>query len=98
MPKNSVGGEVEQVSKDHLLEMFDISVQDKLLSNLNRAGVRGMVVFEVLQMDSSCFGNRSAYIFGPSCTYRTLDEMCAIRLGDVPSRFMYPTHYYLRED
>jgi len=74
-------------------EGLNLAVQQMLA----REGVTGLVLFECQQMDSSSFGARKGVLFGPECTYRTLKEICAGRLGDVPSRFMYPVAYVLAE-
>ena len=50
-----------------------------------------MVNCECLQMDSSQFGKRSALCLGPHCTYGVGEIERGMRLGDVPSRFQYPT-------
>lgn len=72
----------------------------------NPEGVYGMVVFEVKDLSSSHMGERAAMCFGPSCTYKTLDEAWwydkekgqLAHLGDQPSVFKYPTCYFQKEE
>lgn len=68
----------------------------KLEDCLAREDVLGMVVFRCNMMDSSQFGRCTAVIFGPGCENKTLEELSAKRLGDVPSRFMNAESYYLK--
>lgn len=82
------------LTADEFFAAFDPSIHDKLRALLDRPDVAGMVVFENLQMDSPAFGARSALAFGPGCTYKTPDELRGKRLGDVPSRFEYPTQIF----
>lgn len=66
---------------------------DKLLA---RDDVLGMVLFRCMMMDSSNLGRCTAVVFGPGCENKTLEELSAKRLGDVPSRFMDAESYYLK--
>lgn len=68
----------------------------KLEELLARDDVLGMVVFRCNMLDSSQLGRCTAVIFGPGCENKTLEELAAKRLGDVPSRFMDAESYYLK--
>lgn len=93
--KNSISGEVRQVSWDHMIELADKSVRERLCTAADREGVAGMVMYEVLDMSSSQHGRRSFLVYGPGCvSAKTLEEAIAGRLGDVPSRFAYPVAYW----
>jgi hypothetical protein len=35
-------------------------------------------------------------IYGEGCTYTTLDECLDGHLGELPSTFKYPVHYYVK--
>jgi hypothetical protein len=59
-----------------------------------RHDVEGVMAFRVEQLDSSQAGHMTFLIYGPGCTYKTVDEIAAGRLGDVPSRFAYPFAYW----
>lgn len=89
---------LRQISMDELMAMFDPSVHQGIQQAVSKFRPTHVVVFENLQMDSSEFGQRTALtIGGPENTYKTLDEVREGRLGDVPSRFQYPTHYAVAE-
>jgi hypothetical protein len=64
---------------------------------LEREDVTGICIFENLDMWSSNLGSSSALCYGPGCTYKTIDDLKGQHLGDVPSRFKYPTKYYEKE-
>lgn len=64
---------------------------------LLRDDVAGICIFENLDMWSSNLGESSALAYGPGCTYKTIDDLKGQHLGDVPSRFKYPTQYYEKE-
>lgn len=89
--------ELKKTTFEEVLKMFDPKVHDALKANYEKKGTQGIVVFENLQMDSSNFGQRTALIYGPGCSYPTLDALREGRLGDVPSRFQYPTFYAEKE-
>lgn len=54
----------------------------------------GLIFFEVLDMCSSQLGSSTVVLGGPTCS-NTVDQLIAGRLGDVPSRFKYPTAVHL---
>lgn len=85
--------ELKQCSWSEFLELFDPSVHDRLRECARRDGVSHLVCFEVLDLWSSHLGQRTAMTVGPGCTYKDLDAVREGRLGDVPSRFQYPTVY-----
>jgi len=83
-----------QIDMPALMSMFEPEVRPSIEECIRRFRPTQVVVFECLQMDSSSFGKRTALtIGGPENTYKNLDEVKNGRLGDVPSRFQYPTHY-----
>jgi hypothetical protein len=95
--KHPVSGPVQVVPMiSEFLELFDASVRDRIFKNISQPDVSGCVCFEVLQLDSSSRGHRQALIYGPGCTYKTAEEICAGHLGDVPSRFAYPKYIFIR--
>ena len=82
------------VTLPQFLSYFDESVHVSITLLANNPDTDGLVCFENLQMDSSCFGDRTAVCYGPSRTYKTLEDLSSGRLGDVPSRFKYPRFYW----
>lgn len=94
---NMIGGKIEQVDRETFIKLFDIEIQYKIEDNINRSDVDGIVYFVNMQMDSSNLGMSTGLIYGPGCTYKTAEEICKGRLGDLPSRFQYPTKIYIKE-
>lgn len=93
--KHPISGELKKLTPNDFLDLFDESVHSAILASAARYPDReALVCFENLQMDSSLFGLRSALVVGPSNTYNLEDIVkSGARLGDVPSRFMYPVSY-----
>ena len=57
------------------MEDLTEAVHNNIRDSLSRPGVDGLVVFECQDMCSSQFGARKGLFFGPSCTYKTADEV-----------------------
>lgn len=57
------------------LEDLDEEIHRKVQDMLAPPGVHGIVCFECMDMCSSSMGERKALIFGPDCTYKTLDAV-----------------------
>jgi len=86
---------MKEITLEQLFSHFDPEVHDAIRKAILRNNASHLVVFECLQMDSSNLGKRTALCVGPTCTY-TLDHVINtphFRIGDVPSRFEYPTMY-----
>ncbi len=84
---------LREVSKEEFWKLFDASVHASLDAQWRREDVSHLVCFTCGDMWSSLCGHRTALAIGPSCTYKTMDESRENRLGDVPSRFQYPTEF-----
>ncbi len=84
---------LEKVSMKELLEKFGLEIRPVIEERAQKLGASHVVCFENLQMDSSAFGAMTALMIGPTCTYKTLDEVRERRLGELPSVFQYPTCY-----
>ncbi len=84
---------LEKVTLQELLERFEAEIRMVIVERIATLGASHVVCFENLQMDSSAFGARTALMVGPTCTYKTVDEIRERRLGELPSVFQYPTCY-----
>lgn len=84
-------------SLDEFLRQFDESVHEVIRQKLEPQGVAGVACFECVQLDSSHLGERTAMIYGPACTYKTIEEIEGQHLGDLPSQRKYPQNYYQKE-
>jgi hypothetical protein len=96
MIKHKVSGEVRELTGPEFLALFDTEVHEAIRRNAAKPGVEAVVCMENLDMCSSQFGARTAMIVGPGCTYQLsqIETLPNFRLGDVPSRFQYPTAYW----
>ena len=65
----------ELASIDELLTMLHKETHDKVREMLAPPAVKGMVVFECVDVRSSCLGDRKALIYGPGCTYKYAYEV-----------------------
>jgi hypothetical protein len=74
-----------------ILEKLSDDTVVKLKDSIKRTGATKVVLFENLDFSSSNFGLRTVLCVGPSCTYKTVEELHDHHLGDVPSRFQWPT-------
>lgn len=62
-----------------------------------RPGVTHIVVFENINLDASQGGRKTAVVVGPSCTYKSLDDVRDKHLGSAPSDHQYPVYYWAKE-
>lgn len=93
--QNPVSGKLKKLTLEEFLALFDPEVHDGIRAAIARyPDCEGIVCMENLQMDSSQFGARSALVMGPSNSWPLVKvKEAGFRLGDVPSRFQYPTAY-----
>lgn len=98
--RNPVSGEVKRMSWN---DFKDLLIAPEIVERVQGMLARpcpeahGVVCYEVLQMDSSQYRHRQFMLFGPGCTYKTIDQAAAGRLGDTPSRFAYPVAYFEKD-
>lgn len=88
---------MKALTKEEMLAMLDESVHGRIEELLRRSDVTHLVIFENQMMDSSCFGDRTAMIVGPGCTYKDLEAVKGAWLYDLPSQRQYPVAYYTKE-
>jgi hypothetical protein len=90
-----VSGLLKRLRETEFFELFDPECHNAILAAAARyPDAEGIVCCEVLDLCSSQCGHRSALVVGPSNSW-TLEFVATtpFRLGDVPSRFQYPTAY-----
>ncbi len=92
--RNAISGTIKKIPWSTLIVMFDASVRDQIVALSNRPHVEGLMVYQCLQLDSTMAGQCAAVIYGPGCTFKTLDHAAQSRLGQVPSQFQYPVAYW----
>ena len=88
-----VTGPIQRCSKEMYLDLFDVEVQPMILTQSTKPGAVALVCFQNHQLDSSQVGKRSSLVIGPSFTFNE-GSIVNARLGDVPSRFQYPTYIW----
>ena len=84
------------LSVAELLARFDPSTHERLLDMLEGkiegvGTLEAVALFENVNFDSSHFAERKALAVGPSCTYKTVEEIRGRWLNDLPSQRLYPT-------
>src|ERR1017187_5514992 len=88
---NPISGTLRELSRNEFFALFDSTVHEALQKATELPGTDALACMEVLQMDSSQCGHRTALAVGPGRTYQLSHLSTAgFRLGDVPSRFAYP--------
>jgi hypothetical protein len=89
---------LKPISLEDLLGYFEgDGARARLLALLERSDVTHVVLCEDLEVYSGPKGNlETAVIVGPGCTWKTPADAC--RVGDVPSRFHYPTRVYAKPE
>jgi hypothetical protein len=74
--------DVKKLSWAEFIAQFDESIQNAIENTRKKAGVEGMVMLVNHVLDSSRLGDKTAMIYGPACTYKSL-EMIQERKGGV---------------
>ncbi len=84
---------IKRVTMEEFMALFaDAETQRQIKASMQRfPDATGVVCFENQDMCSSHLGHRSAMIVGPSNTYTGIDVCDGHHLGDLPSRFQWPT-------
>ena len=88
---------LKSLSLDEFLSQFDVSVHCAIREKLQQQGVAGVVCFECRDFCSSHFGERTAMIYGPECTYKDLSQIDGQHLGDLPSQRKYAVTYHQKD-
>lgn len=94
--KNKLGTEIAELDERTFLAFFDPEVHTMLRVRHQFPGVEATVCCQVLALDSSSAGRKSALVVGPGCTFG-LDEVPEIVLGATPSVFAYPVAIWRKE-
>ena len=86
--------ELKPVTRPEFIALFEDDTHDEINTLLDRPDVAGIVCFENLDLGSPSLGHRAALIYGPGCTAKRLADLHDRHLGDVPSEWQWPVHYY----
>ena len=93
MYQNPISGKLKRITLEDLFGLFDPEIHKQIQTLHDKPNALGLVVYENLQMDSSQFGARAVLVVGPGFSTPSIEIASKNRLGDVPSRFQYPTKY-----
>jgi hypothetical protein len=88
---------VEKISWAEFIAQYDPSVQDAVAEARRRPGTVGIATLKCEALDSSRCGQLTALIYGPQCTYKSIDEMSSRPMGiyvnGLPSSAAFPYNY-----
>ena len=80
------------ITKEQLFEMLDTDLHETVEQMLAPETVLGITVYECLDLGSPEAGMRSFMIYGPTCTYKTVEQTYA---GHLDGR--HPVCHYAKE-
>jgi hypothetical protein len=79
------------------IKQFDGFVHDAIIQNRIRPGVTGVACLQNQVMDSSQFGQTTALIYGPFCTFQSIEHMeeqqGGVYVTGLPSSASFPINY-----
>jgi hypothetical protein len=89
--------EVTKLSWPDFLKQYDKEVHDALATVRKHEDVTGVVTLQCEMMGSSRFGMLTAMIYGPGCTFKTVDDMLKLPGGvyptGLPSSASFPINF-----
>ena len=89
--------DVKKLSWDEFIKQYDPSVHTAIAQNRVREGVTGVVTLQCEVMDSSRCGVLTAMVYGPGCTFKTVEDMLKLPGGvyptGLPSSASFPVNY-----
>jgi hypothetical protein len=90
--------DVKKLSWAEFIKQYDESVRDAIANARRNPKATGIATLQCEVMDSSLFGNLSALIYGPQCTYQGVEDMLIKNPGGIyttglPSSAAFPINY-----
>ena len=89
--------EVTKLSWEEFLKQYDSSIHEAITFKRGKKGVTGVVTLQCEVMDSSRCGQITAMIYGPGCTFKTVDDMLKLPGGvyptGLPSSASFPINF-----
>ena len=89
--------EVKKLSWVEFLKQYDPSVHEAITFVRGKEGVTGVVTLQCEVLDSSRCGQITAIIYGPGCTFKTVDDMLKLPGGvyptGLPSSASFPINF-----
>jgi hypothetical protein len=88
---------VKKLSWKEFVKQYDKSVHEAIEVCRKRSDVTGMVTLQCEVLDSSRCGHLTAMIYGPGCTFKSVDDMLKLPGGvyptGLPSSAAFPINY-----
>ena len=89
--------DVKRMFWNDFIKQYDPSVHIAIARNRGKEGVTGVVTLQCEVMDSSRCGELTAMIYGPGCTFKTVDDMLKLPGGvyptGLPSSAAFPINF-----
>ena len=89
--------DVKKLSWSDFIKQYDDSVHGAIAQVRSKEGVTGVVTLQCEVMDSSRCGQLTAMIYGPGCTFKTVDDMLKLPGGvyptGLPSSASFPINF-----
>ena len=73
--------EPKKLSWPEFIAQFDESVQNAIENTRKKEGVEGMVMLVNHVLDSYRLGDKTAMIYGPACTFKSLESITEQKAG-----------------
>lgn len=89
--------DVKNLSWKEFIAQYDSSVHEAISVNRKKEGVDGIATLQCEVLDSSRCGMLTALIYGPECTYKSVDQMLEYPGGiyptGLPSSASFPINF-----
>jgi hypothetical protein len=89
--------DVKNISWPEFIKQYDPSIQDAVANARRNPKATGIATLQCEVMDSSQFGDLFALIYGPECTYKSIENMLensgGIYVTGLPSSASFPINY-----
>ena len=89
--------DIKKLSWAEFIAQYDESIREAVASARKKPGVVGIATLKCEVLDSSRCGQLTALIYGPDCTYKSVDEMASrpggIYITGLPSSAAFPYNY-----
>ena len=83
-------GNIKQATAEEFLKEMNPECVEHVKKMVKKTGATGLVLFRNMNMTASAFGNSTIMAFGPTCTYKTVEQVEGGHLNDMPSQQQHP--------
>ena len=91
--------DVKNLSWAEFIAQYDKSVVEAIAANRKKEGVTGVATLQCEVFDSSRFGDKTAMIYGPACTFKSVQDIVeaanpgGIYVTGLPSSAAFPVNH-----